>query len=134
MIFSWAKANQPERAQALLNTMRRNGCQIDIEAYGTVIRSWAKNRRMDKATQLVATMAKDGLQPTLQTYNDLVAGWARSRNNMNKATELFQEMAASKDLHPDRQTYTIMAYGFLRRSLVEQADSTCLRFAQGLRP
>merc|ERR1719468_939681 len=92
--------------------------RFSIVTYNTLVDACARSKEMGRIPAMLDEMATVGIPPNTITFSAIIKGYCSGpENRMNKALELFEEMKASNEVHPDEVTYNTLLDGCARFSL-----------------
>ena len=92
----------PDKMDALLETMRKEGIDPTEVTYNILLRYWAKGA-VEKIEAILRKMKGEGIYPSRTSLSQAVYGYAKV-GNTEKAEEMLKQMleARSRDKREDR--------------------------------
>eukprot|EP00928_Gymnodinium_smaydae_P052803 TRINITY_DN36964_c0_g1_i1.p1 TRINITY_DN36964_c0_g1~~TRINITY_DN36964_c0_g1_i1.p1 ORF type:complete len:661 (+),score=174.99 TRINITY_DN36964_c0_g1_i1:89-2071(+) len=119
VLKGFSHAKQFDRVWAIYDEMTREGMQLTIVTYNTLVDACARCGTMAKIPQLLQAMAEQGISPTVVTYSAIIKGYCQE-SRIDRALEVFDEMRTSGNLKPDEHTYNTLINGCARQLRCEK--------------
>lgn len=116
-IDGWAKANQPEKAEALLDLMCDvNGVEPTEVSFNSAVHAWAKAKSHPRAPQRAEALLRrmessTTCRPTLETYTAVLDAWSHTKQpgpKVEKLLDVLEERHADDSLFPAPNKWTYM--------------------------
>ncbi|KAJ6299092.1 hypothetical protein OIU76_020131 [Salix suchowensis] len=120
IISMLGKEGKVSVAAALLNDLHKDGFELDVYAYTSLITACVSNGRYREAVTVFKNMEEEGCKPTLITYNVILNVYGKMGMPWNKIKGLFEGMKNAGVL-PDEYTYNTLITCCRRGSLHEEA-------------
>jgi len=108
-----------DEAWGVYQDMLKNGMEISIVAFNTLIDACARCAKMSRVPQIVEDMVKFNCEPNLITYSSFLKGYCQE-NQLDKAFEVLETMKRSTKFKPDEIMYNSLLDGCARQALYER--------------
>eukprot|EP00435_Cladocopium_sp_Y103_P014540 s2444_g3.t1 len=114
------------RVWDVYDEMIREKVEFSVTTYNALLDVCARSGEISRAEPLLKEMAAQGITPNIITYGTVIKAYC-SANRLDQAFEVFSDMQANTDLHPDEVTYNTLLdgcarYGSFERGLEVLAD------------
>jgi pentatricopeptide repeat protein len=91
---AWATSGSPqapEKINAILEEMRKNGIAPDVAAYNILLRYWCSKGAVDKFEAILETMDGEGVDLSRTILSEAIYGYAKV-GNLEKAEQFLHKM------------------------------------------
>jgi len=122
----------PERAQDMLQLMKKSGLKPDIVTYTSVINAWAKSNSIEQMIRCFEEMEDYELEPNVRTYTIILNALKESNlpDLKLRAEKVFLDMK-TRNVKANVVTYNVMLriyrnakdFDMAKRTLVEMLES-----------
>eukprot|EP00928_Gymnodinium_smaydae_P048804 TRINITY_DN32682_c0_g1_i1.p1 TRINITY_DN32682_c0_g1~~TRINITY_DN32682_c0_g1_i1.p1 ORF type:complete len:669 (+),score=174.10 TRINITY_DN32682_c0_g1_i1:91-2097(+) len=99
---------------AVYKEMVREGMQLTIVTYNTLVDACARSSSMVHIPTLLEAMAKQNISPNVVTYSAIIKGYCQE-SRLERALEVFEDMRQHSGLQPDEHTYNTLINGCARK-------------------
>ncbi|KAL8499236.1 hypothetical protein ACS0TY_022278 [Phlomoides rotata] len=120
MAKGYVRSKEPEKAEQLVDTMKRSGVCPNVVIFTTVISGWCSCGSMDSAMRVLGKMIESGISPNLKTFETIIGGYAEAKKPW-KAEETLQLMEGF-GVHPQKSTLVLVAEAWRAAGLTEEAN------------
>ena len=139
VISAMANANQPEKAEALLNAMADTGVEADRHSYTSVISGFAKAGKPTRASKWLKRMLESGVLPDTVVFNTVLHAYAQAADasGARAVVREFEKRTLDEcpNARPDVVSYNTFISACARADLPAEAESAFHELvASGLQP
>ncbi|KAK9085248.1 hypothetical protein Sjap_025659 [Stephania japonica] len=119
-INCYARKKSFEKAEALLQKVKKLGFPLTPFAYGSILLLYSKMERYEKIEALVKEMDEKRIPLSKFTYSTWLNAYAASPN-INEMEKIIERMEGDQRVALDRSCYTVAVDGYLKAGLIDKA-------------